>query len=1310
MQTVTASDQQALRAFLPGTLIQRWHERPAQPPVWGHWLSGSLMLCDISGFTAMSESLAQLGKEGAELMAGVLNRFFDRMLETAHHWGGVPMKFGGDAILLFFSGHQQADRAAACALAMQSQMPAFRRLQVGGQTHRLRMRIGIHSGRFFSASVGQPEGALHYLLLGPDVNRTAGVEAAAQPGQVVATAETVALLGCRCRRAQSAGGLWRLAWIEPPDAPQRREGADCPVSGVLNRYLLPPLAAGQAPTFSGEHRRVTTLFVNLLGVSRLLQSRGDGPALAQVDAYLNMVLSSLERHGGFLAGSDVAQEGDKLIVLFGAPLSHEREEASALRTALDLQRLLAASDLALGHRIGIASGAVFAGEIGSARRREYTVIGDSVNLAARLMAAARPAEALISADTAQRAGAEFDLRHLRPLRVKGKSAPVPVYRVLGERPPAPAPEPEAASPVIGREAEMASLLSLSRRAARGRCRWAHISGEPGIGKSRLVAEAAARLRSQGWRQVAAFCQAHTSGTPFAAWIAPLRALFGIGAGDSPPAAWAKLKAAVVRLCPDLGAFAPLIGELLSLPVDDDEPLLRSLDARTRRQRLTATIVEVIHETARERPLLLLFEDAHWADGPSLELLAQLLGGAGSPLLVWLTSRPATLPAELSALKPTLSLHLRELPPGDARRLAASAGRLSDSDLEAIVAKAQGNPLFLQEMARSGPAARGALPETIGDVIMTRLDRLPPEEKTALRLASVIGPSFELSVLQSLLPGRLEPSRLDAAMAGLSRSGFARILTADPPTYAFSHVLTQEVAYETLPYAQRRQLHRAVAAHIESERAAQLEAACELLLHHYELAADPAKTVLYAAMSGDRAAAMFAEREAINYYQRCLAALERAPRGSDGDRSAVLERMGDCRRTAAHHRESAEAFGGALSYWRRARRRSRARLVPWPAAGSAREALLCCKVATAHERRSDYAEALRWLDEALAALPRRAAHVGSQVCAAKSVCLFRKGLYREAIQWGRRALELARRSGETADIAYAHNMLANAHMEQGALRQAIGHLRTAVRLYHQIGDFAGQASANNNLGTCYQDLGVLDAALYHYQVALQAKERIGDVVDAAIVRNNIGEVLLAQGELDQAVAQLQEVVSAHQAGADLAAVAGLAHVNISRCRLAQDDLGAAEVYLRRGTRILSRLGAQGLLTEARLQLAELRLAQGRPQQARNLARRALTQARALDARPMECRGLRLLASAVAALGDSGAARRHLQESIALARRIGAGQEQARSLVALARILLDAGAPRRPAARRALQQAASILSRMGAALDLEQTQRLLASIGA
>ena len=476
-----------LRAYLPLPLIEHWATNPHGPSIWHAQLEGTLMHCDMSGFTAMSERLARLGREGAELMAGVLNHFFERMLGIAGSWGGLQMKFGGDAMLLFFDGVGNCQRAAACALEMQDAMREFRRVEAGGEPHRLRMRAGMHTGEVFAVSSGSEHGTLHYLLLGPDVQRAAAVEAEGKVGAVVASDACAELLA-GASRTRHAEGLWQVRSIDPPERPMPRIDSSSSPAQVLRRYLMPPfaepLAEGREPHLAAEHRRVTIVFIELAGITDLLASIGARDTAEHVNRYMTMVLAGLERHGGFLAGSDAAEHGDKLIVLFGAPVSSEHDENNALRFASELVRDAPMIELRMQHRIGINTGYVFAGEIGSSQRREYTVIGDSVNLAARLMSAAPEGAVYVARATAERASSEFALEPLPPMAVKGKSAPVQALRLSGQR-EASAVTSAVTGELLARDDELQQLLGAARAVQQHGARWAFVHGEPGIGKSAL---------------------------------------------------------------------------------------------------------------------------------------------------------------------------------------------------------------------------------------------------------------------------------------------------------------------------------------------------------------------------------------------------------------------------------------------------------------------------------------------------------------------------------------------------------------------------------------------------------------------------------------------------------------------------------------------------------------------------------------------------------------------------------------------------------------------------------------------------------
>lgn len=1034
---------------------------------------------------------------------------------------------------------------------------------------------------------------------------------------------------------------------------------------------------------------MTSMFVTLDGTTELLERAGEEETLRQVNAYTNMLVTAVARHGGVMLGSDVADHGDKFIILFGAPTLVDEHETSALRCAIELSEGLAAAGLDLQQQIGVNTGSVFAGEIGSRTRREYTVIGDTVNLAARLMAAAKHGETLVSASTAQRGG-EFDLRRRKPIRVKGKSAPIRLFALAGVLGADGVSRSSHDLPFVGRGAEVAALSRAARRAARGEAAWCMVSGDAGIGKTRLVEEALRHL--EGWRPVHASARSHTAGTPFAWWIAPLRRMAGVSDAGDDAQRFAALRDHVARAAPSQAAFASILADVLSIPHPDDG-LSQALDARTRRERLTSLAVAIVESYATRMPLAFVLDDAQWSDTASLELLDAVLARVRAPVIAYVTTRERTPPEQLASRPAEASVRLGAMPDADARELIAP---LVDDDAVAgrIVARGQGNPLFLIELAQA--PAGSAMPETVHDVVLARIDALRRSDREMLRLASVIGPSFELPSLLAIEPSVTVSYARDACTR-LAGAGF---LHDEGGGYSFAHSLTREVAYETLLYADRRRLHRTLATHLEHQH--DPASIAETLLHHFQSARDWGRVARYGLMSGDRAASIFATAEALRYYEDALAALDEAGTNVRVDRSIVLERLGDAFDSAGRQREAGDAYFTALSEWLTRGGARRPRYVNSEIRARAREALICRKISVSYERRSDYEQALSWIDEALNRLPAGPASVTAEVMASKSVTLFRKGLYGEAVDWGKRAVALARRGREPRILAYAHNMLANSYIEQGALKQAVRHLIPSTRLYHELRDLRGQSAAGNNLASCYQLLGNMDQALYHYQDALHADARLGNVTHAAIIHNNIGEVLLTLGRVHEAEEHLREVLATYTSNPGLAALAGLSEVNLSRCALARSDVRAAEQHASRGIRRLRQVGAQGLLDEAELQLVEVRIAQSRWKDALKRSRTVVERSRESGAQLMEARGERLIGLAQWRLGESAAAEEHLRASATLARKIAASIEEMHALGELAGLLIETG--RAKQAPAFIRRAETIASSVGDARKIATLRAL------
>jgi tetratricopeptide (TPR) repeat protein len=323
--------------------------------------------------------------------------------------------------------------------------------------------------------------------------------------------------------------------------------------------------------------------------------------------------------------------------------------------------------------------------------------------------------------------------------------------------------------------------------------------------------------------------------------------------------------------------------------------------------------------------------------------------------------------------------------------------------------------------------------------------------------------------------------------------------------------------------------------------------------------------------------------------------------------------------------------------------------------------------------------------------------------AKSVALYRKGLYEDAIPWGRKGLASARKSRDPVTIAYAHDMLGASYREWGNLKLAARYLRSAVALYQEAGNLSQKAVANNNLGACYQQQGHLDLAIKHYEISVEALERLGNQIAASIVHGNIGEVLLIQGHPDAAADRFNRLVETYKRLGDPAAAAGLAFVNLSRARMRQHNLGDAMENLRDGINLLSKIGAQGLLLEARVQEAELLLEMGEIQRAHQICRRRLAESRDMGMQLLEARGLRIMGKVESLKGDPVQAEDNLKRSLDLANTLEADPERAMTLCCLA--TLYARHPEIPGFRSRLgptrREAVAVFRRLGVRGDLTES---------
>lgn len=899
---------ETLVSYVPRALLRHRidHPEPLVEPV-REVFTGALVLADVSGFTRMTEVLAHKGPAGAEELVAQLNAFFGPLIDLIDGAGGDILKFAGDALLVAWTepdDERAIARAARCALAMHHLPPL-----PGGPV--LRLRVAVGAGEFALAQVGGERGRWETVVTGRPLEDLGPVLHAIEPGQVALTAAAWAALGDAVRGMAVDGGF-RLDGLAGPPAAYRMAVPEVPPSlvpelqGYLPGAVRARLAADQA-RWLAELRGVTVLFVNLPGVHH-------ATPLAATHELVRTLQQLVYRFEGSLNKLSVDEKGVSMLVVLGLPpVSHEDDPLRGARLGLAL--LEAMTERGRSCSIGMATGRVFCGEVGNACRREYTLMGDTVNLAARLMQAAAGG-VLADAATIQAAGARLAHEPLGLLELKGKAQPVAIFRPLGA---GSARHRQIEGSLVGRAAEWQVLASeLAQLGAGGPGGTIVVAGEPGIGKSRLVAELAAAAPGAGvvvWQAQAEAIEQHT---PYHAWL-PLLAQLG----------------APARMVEELEhePTLPLLNAMWPLDLPETERT-RGLAPQIRSEQLAALVVGWLRRCQAGRPTLVILEDAHWCDSASWQLALRLQQGLDRPLVV-VATRPLVEPVpegyrELAAR----AAHCLELGMmADAEALELVRRRLAIAELPDAVAawiceRAAGHPYFCEELAHAlreggmleevGGTWRLAvepgllrLPDSIQGLITSRIDRLEPVPQLAIKVASVIGRCFSLATLRDVYPVAQDRPSLPAHVETLQRLD---LTPQDPslvePAYLFKHRITQEVAYGMMLVTQRQAMHAEVATWYEERQAQGMPVPPEVLAYHREHAGQPDRAARHLERAGDDAHAAFAYREACRHYRRAIAL---APEVGRERAELRAGRLGRCLVTLGQVDEGVTQLEAALAW-------------------------------------------------------------------------------------------------------------------------------------------------------------------------------------------------------------------------------------------------------------------------------------------------------------------------------------------------------------------------------------------------------------
>lgn len=1212
--TSTAAPQ-----YVPDALLDRALCRDRHALV-----DGTLLFADLSNFTPLTERLAKKGQVGSEELTDLLNDLFAPMLDLAMGLGGDLLKFGGDALLIAFTGDCHAGRALQAAAGMRTALRSTtrrRRIKLG-------MSVGVAGGPIALHLVGHRN--LELVVSGPVVDRCLELESAAAEGQILtdrASSPADVVVG------NAVHDLGALELIDLRDAPIDLHPPD---EWRRSRSESPPLdplvAAAIAEGATGEHRRAVVAFAGF----DVDPADDSETAHRRLEDLVGTAQDLCHEFGVALINCDVAPGGGKLTLTAGVPFTTGDDADRMLQLAIRLTATPAAQ--AMGVRIGISEGTMFVGPVGSATRRCYTVMGDTVNLSARVMGRASPGVVLATTEVLDRTREVYEIGAIERFTVKGKRAPVsaasvrsPTGRTIAR--------PSTRS-IRGRDDELHAIArAVAAAGGRGTGSMIEVTGEAGIGKTRLID---AVIEESPLDVIKFECGRYLAASPYGALIGRFRQLIGAKPDESETEVGQRLRRLVTDSSPELVASLPLIGIPLGISLPDT-PETAAIGGDFRLTRMHDAFGRFIDSRLPE-PHLVVIEDAHWMDtasGALIDVLAADLVERG--WVVVATRRPDE--AGWAPSDPTSRIRLAPLDPDAARTLAVDLTEehvVADHLIGPLVDRSDGNPLFLAELVRAvqGGARVEDLPDRVEVLIEAQIDRLPAASRRTLRVCSVLGARFDLDLLQAI------DSAPDPGAARLVE--LVPFLSLDDGGVRFRHALYRDTAYRTLRVKERAKLHAAAAVALEARAGDAVDEQAELLSFHWFSAQEFERAWPHLLSAARRARADLAPYEASGFLEQALACAGHLGDEGRSARPEVEEELGMLYDTLGRFPEAERCF-------RRARQHT---------TDPAHKALLRGLEGRVARSSRKLSTAVRRYRTALVEVPDDAHGVRAQLSVGLAAVLERQGRHHDKLEILHLATSEATKAGDVATLAHAHLVLGNTYGDLGT-GQAERHLTTALVLFEQLDERWGVASARNNLGVEAYFAGDWTTALEHYRAALEAYRSLGDESNAAMALTNIGEIHSDQGHWELAGAEFEEARRTW-AGSGL----GVAFVtsNLGRLACRRGDHERASVEFSEARRGLQQAGAEGYLTELEARVGVLELVRGNADDAWRRVVRVLRHG--VDLVPaVRCQLERTAGLAAAALGRPDDAGAHLAEALRLADASGASYERACTLSAFGELNAD-----------------------------------------
>jgi tetratricopeptide (TPR) repeat protein/class 3 adenylate cyclase len=1120
----------------------------------------------------------QLGPwQGIEELNRQATPCFKDLFATIHNFHGSIVRFSGHIMLALFTGDNALALASAAALAL---------LQMARHYPAINLRIGLGQGVILRHLMGEPAHGLHDLVAGSALNQALVALNQAKSGEIT---------GAISDRPANPAPWPAQSWDDLPT----------PALWAWIPLQVRSLLAQKANLFGLEPREIIPFYVKAVGRAQDLES---------ILPRIQSLLTSLDI---LLHQIDLVQGGIKLAAFVGAPRARIDDSNRGIEAALSIIKAGREGDELSSLHMGLSMGPLYAGLVGHPTRLFYAFFGNETRVAARLAEMAAPWEILVSSRVRWAAGNRYHFTRLERPTHQDLPDFMSIVRVEKARE---SPLLQVGGPFVNRRQELNQLESLMRDVWTGRRRVVVLTGEAGIGKSRLAEALLRRWRERGGQAFVGKAHVTTQQQAYSAWGEPLCQLLQLQGEEQDVAS---LKQTVAAVNPELLPRLPLLGDVLGLPLEETS-LTRSLDPKLRQASTHALVADLLR--TQSFPLVLLLEDVQWLDGPSWDLIAAVSRALEeSSVFILLTARPIELSpaalAYLAALPVAEEITLAPFSVAEATGLARSKLGMVPLPLQLakfLQEKGQGNPFFIEEILRTlveegfiqqhegtisllRPLGEVSLSSNIQDVMSARIDRLDEPTRLTLKVASVIGRTFAYHVLSEIHPVQAREHRALRHQLDQLRDLDLIVQERSSPglTYAFKQTVIQDVAYNSLLPHQRRDLHRRAAWYYEENHPDHLEPHYPLLAHHYGCCGDEKLQVRYCTLAGNEASRRYANNEAITFYSEALETLTR--------RRSVL-------RGSSLEENSRQCWDLLL------RRETILNLI---GQRDRQQADIKTMLSLSQEIGSDerYLETmLRWAEfyriideygraeEVLQQAIQLAQKIDAPLLEGRTRRILgtiarNRGHYQEGLQYYQQAWELFEASGDEQGLVHMLNPMGIAYYGLGAYREALAYLEQALEAHRETENYLGEVQSLSYIGLVYWDCAQYDQALGHLRQALTVARQIGSRYDEALLLHNIGDLYRYMGQHTRAIGHLQRAFRLSEQ-LSMPSVKGECLNNLGRAYLEQGYYEQAQKYLQQALQIRRALDEPGQVILDLSYLASAFLGQGETERALQHSQQAL----------------------------------------------------------------------------------------------------------